>query len=217
MFFRKLLQSFARACKNGFKGFIEWIRSLLKTEGKHLDEVLDEVEEVVEDAGMAENIYTGIKMSLKEFEEGFKKISKLEPEEAIKYWEEAVKYFNHHVIDERIVQISDINCVNVVERFEEFLKTGKIKKAEPSDYQDISKLSTIYGGSFLTMSIPSIKNVMKEGERGIIFCSRPFPRKGHVINVMKKNNELIFIDTQVFSGKANLNQGYESFKYLKTN
>ncbi len=41
MFFRKLIQSFAKACKNGFKGFIEWIRSLLKTEGKHLDEVLD--------------------------------------------------------------------------------------------------------------------------------------------------------------------------------
>ena len=109
------------------------IRSLLNREGKHLDDVLDEAHDIVEDAGMAENIYTGIKMSLKEFEEGFKKISKLEPEEAIKYWEEAVKYFNHHVIDERIVQISDINCVNVVERFEEFLKTGKIKKAEPSD------------------------------------------------------------------------------------
>lgn len=38
---RKLIQSFARACKNGFKGFIEWIRFLLKTEGKHLDEVLN--------------------------------------------------------------------------------------------------------------------------------------------------------------------------------
>jgi len=42
---RKFIQSFAKACKNGFKGFIEWIRSLLKTEGKHLDEVLDEVEQ----------------------------------------------------------------------------------------------------------------------------------------------------------------------------
>ena len=46
MFFLKLIESFVRACKNGFKGFIEWIRSLLKTEGKHLDEVLDEVERI---------------------------------------------------------------------------------------------------------------------------------------------------------------------------
>jgi len=67
------------------------------------------------------------------------------------------------------------------------------------------------------MGIPSIKKVMKEGETGIIFCSIPFPKRGHVINVIKKYGELIFIDAQTFSGKANLKAGYESFKYLKTN
>ncbi len=43
--FRGLVRSFIKACENGFEGFIKWIRSLLKTEGKHLDEVLDEVEQ----------------------------------------------------------------------------------------------------------------------------------------------------------------------------
>ena len=41
------------------------------------------------------------------------------------------------------------------------------------------------------------------------------PKIGHVINVMKKNGELIFIDGQKFSGKVDLKAGYESFKYLK--
>lgn len=44
--FRGLIKQFVKACENGFKGFIEWIRSLLSKESKHLDEVLDEVERI---------------------------------------------------------------------------------------------------------------------------------------------------------------------------
>lgn len=44
--FRNLIQSFIRACKNGFKGFLEWVRALLKQDGKHLDDVLEDIEEI---------------------------------------------------------------------------------------------------------------------------------------------------------------------------
>ena len=167
-------------------------------------------------AGMAENISTGIKMTVEEFEAGLKKFSTLKTSEAFEHLSDAIIYFNHHIVNGKIVQISDINCVNVVEAVEEFLRTGKIKTAQASHYQDILKLENIYKGNFLTMGVPSIKNIMKEGERGIIFCSRPFPRKGHVINVIKKNGELIFIDGQIHSGRANLKAGFDKFKYLKT-
>jgi len=43
--FRNLIQSFIRACKNGFKGFLEWVRSLLKQDGRHLDDVLEDIEQ----------------------------------------------------------------------------------------------------------------------------------------------------------------------------
>lgn len=42
--FRNLIKSFVRACKNGFKGFLEWVRSLLKQDGRHLDDVLEDIE-----------------------------------------------------------------------------------------------------------------------------------------------------------------------------
>lgn len=37
--------TFIRACKNGFKGFLEWFRSLLKQDGRHLDDVLEDIEQ----------------------------------------------------------------------------------------------------------------------------------------------------------------------------
>jgi len=57
---------------------------------------------------------------------------------------------------------------------------------------------------------------MKEGERGIVFGYRGPARTGHVFNVIKKDDKLLFIDGQ--SGtRANLRDGFISFKYLKTN
>lgn len=38
---------FIRACKNGFKGFLEWVRSLLKQDGRHLDDVLEDIEKTI--------------------------------------------------------------------------------------------------------------------------------------------------------------------------
>lgn len=46
MFFCKLLQLFEKACESGFDGFVKWIRSLLSKEKKHLDEALDEIEQI---------------------------------------------------------------------------------------------------------------------------------------------------------------------------
>lgn len=144
----------------------------LKKTAKNADELrqIDEVIEHLQDvAGMAENIFQPIKMSVDEFEAGLKRLSKIKPDEALENLDEAIKYFNHHVVDGRIAQVSDINCVNVVEVVEEFLRTGKIKLAQSSNAQNIFNLEKIYKRSFLEMKIPSIKAVMKEGERGIIF------------------------------------------------
>jgi len=46
LFFCKLLQLFEKACESGFDGFVKWIRSLLSKEKKHLDEALDEIEQI---------------------------------------------------------------------------------------------------------------------------------------------------------------------------
>ena len=141
---------------------------MAKNEGKVLDEV----------AGMAENINTGIKMTVEEFEEGLKKLAKIKPEEALEHLDDALIYFNHHVVNGRIVQIGDENCVNVVEVLENYFKSGKITAAKYSTVQNISKLQDIFNNTFLPMSIPSIKNVMKEGERGIVFGFRGVYKKG---------------------------------------
>ncbi|WP_090025930.1 toxin glutamine deamidase domain-containing protein [Chryseobacterium oleae] len=55
----------------------------------------------------------------------------------------------------------------------------------------------------------------EEGERGVIFGNRGAEIPGHVFNVMKKDTKLIFVDGQ--SGtRANLEDGFISFKYLVT-
>ena len=166
---------------------------------------------------MAENIQVpSIRMTVDEFENGLIKLSKIKPKEALNYLDDALIYFNHHIVNNKIVQIGDDNCVNVVKVVDEFLKTGKIRVADYSEVQNISNLEKIYPSIFLPMKIPSINNVMKEGERGIIFGFRGKYKSGHVFNVIKKENKLIFIDAQTNTGKADLNAGFESFKYLKT-
>ncbi|MEC4004909.1 hypothetical protein OX283_009600 [Flavobacterium sp. SUN052] len=166
---------------------------------------------------MAENISVpNLKITVEEFEQGIIKLSKIKSSEALNYLDEALIYFNHHVVNGKIVQIGDENCVNVVEVVEDFLKTGKLNVAKYSTFQEITKLENIYNNKFLTMSIPSTKNVMKEGERGIIFGYRGLYKKGHVFNVVKKDGGLILIDAQKSNGRAVLNEGYKSFKYLKT-
>ncbi|MEL1245115.1 hypothetical protein AAEO56_12635 [Flavobacterium sp. DGU11] len=129
-------------------------------EAADIDRVIREMQEI---AGMAEDIGIRTTMTVEEFQAGLKRLSNIKPEEAFEHLDEAMKYFNHHVVDGRIVQISDTNCVNVVEAVEEFLSTGKIRIVEPSKIQDIFKLEKIYKRSFLQYKIPSLKNVMNEG------------------------------------------------------
>ena len=103
-----------------------------------------------------------------------------------------------------------------MQEVENFLKTGKISKVSHSGFQNISVLENTYGSTFLTYKIPSLEKVMKDGERGIIFGFRGFLEEGHVFNVIKKDGKLLYIDGQI-ANKANIRDGYLSFKYLKTN
>jgi hypothetical protein len=189
---------------------------IVREEGNLLDDLDNESKK---GAGMAEDISVpNLNITVEEFNERLAKLSKIKPREAFKYLDEAIIYFNHHVIDGKILQIGDKNCVNVVECIEEFLKTGKIRTAKPSKVQNIEKLQKLFNNDFLTQSTPSTKKVMKEGERGIIYGIKENPNAtNHVFNVVKKDGELIFIDGQIASGKANLRAGYKEFKYLKTN
>ncbi|GAB0155002.1 hypothetical protein CHRYSEOSP005_02620 [Chryseobacterium sp. Alg-005] len=103
-----------------------------------------EREKKVKKAGMAENINACITMTVEEFEEGLKKLSKIKPEEALEYLDDAMIYFNHHIVDGKIVQASNTNCVNVVQKVDEFLKTGKISKAAASGAQEYYVLEKLY-------------------------------------------------------------------------
>jgi len=148
---------------------------------------------------------------LKSFLTSAKKLEKIKPEEALKYLDDALEHFNHEVIDNVVVQISNTNCINVVQKVDKFLETGTISKASSSGYKSISELEDIYGKTFLTYKISSLENVMKNGERGIIYGDRGVDEIGHVFNVFKTKGELKFVDGQI--GKAaSLQDGYILFK-----
>ncbi|RSC95046.1 hypothetical protein [Tenacibaculum singaporense] len=199
---------------------------------KYLDDLikkgeLDEVDKTrikEEIIGIAGDIHihssaTKDPIKVKAFEEGLKKLSKISPKEAYKHLEEALPYFNHKVVNGEVIQVSDENCVNVVQVVEDYLRTGKVRLAEPSGFQSIFTLRDKYESFFQTLSIPKINEVMKEGERGIVYGIKSIsPReKGHVFNVIKNNGKLHMVDGQ--SGKLAViqHQGYKQFKYLKTN
>ena len=208
------------AIKNGLrksaKEVIEYEDELRKTankadEVKQMDELIEHLDKI---AGMAENIKTT--KDVKKFLASAEKLAKINPGEVLKYLDEALQHFNHKVIGNQVVQISDTNCSLLVQKVDEFLKTGKISKAEHCEPIDVFEISQKYQKPFLTSTIPSLRNTMKEGERGIMYGNRGAQRIGHVFNVIKINGELKFIDGQS-GGLADLNKGYISFKYLKTN
>ncbi|MBL7730351.1 MAG: hypothetical protein JNM88_04170 [Chitinophagaceae bacterium] len=169
-------------------------------------------------AGMAEKIKTT--RNVDKFLASAKKLENITPEEALEYLDEALVHFNHEVVEiageKMVVQISETNCINVVQKVEEFLKTGKISKASHCTPTDVFELDKIYPGFFKTFeNVSTLKNVMKEGERAIIYGDKGIDEVGHVFNVIKTNGKLKFVDGQL--GKAaDLNAGYISFKYLKT-
>ncbi len=184
------------------------------TNEKKLEEIDELAEHLDEVAGMAENIRTTKNAEL--FKESAKKLSKIKPREALKYLDEALPHFNHKIDGDTVVQISDTNCSLIVQKVDEFLKTGKISKAAHCGPINILEISNKYKRAFITTTIPSLKNIMKEGERGIMYGNRGAHRTGHVFNVIKTEGKLKFIDGQS-GGLADLTKGYISFKYLKTN
>ncbi|WP_299105558.1 hypothetical protein [uncultured Tenacibaculum sp.] len=169
-------------------------------------------------AGMARD--TPTRIDAKEFLESARKLAKINPEQALEYLDEALKHFNHYVKDNKVYKVSNLNCVNVVQVVDDYLKTGIIKLAKPTkDFLPVSILRDRYNRIFDKLTIPQMKNVIKEGERGIIYGVKevyPF-EKGHVFNVVMVKGELRMVDGQ--SGKlASIGfREYKYFKYLKTN
>ena len=183
----------------------------------NVDDVVESEGKVLDDTvGMAEDIPIRIKMSNEEFEEGLKRLSKISPEKALEHLDDALIYFNHHIVDGKIVQISDRNCVNVVQAVEDFLKTGKISIAKSSDAQSYHLLEKIYNSNFLTYNFSTLNKIIKENERGILLCERGYGKLSHVINIIKKDGKIIFKDGQVYSQEINLLREFKTFKYLKT-
>lgn len=212
------IPKFAKVAKNailylqkyGRKG-IKKLKSLSK---KRKLEILDEMDEL---AGFAKNIgLTSDPKKIKEFQEGLRKLSRVTQKDAYDNIYDALKYFNRKVEGNRIIQISDTNCVNVVQVVDEYLKTGKIRLANHSKPQTIDVLTNKYGGDFKRKTIKQLKLDMKENEMGIIFGNRGTGKTGHVFNVIMKDGYLRMFDGQ--SGTlAKIDHRYVSLHYLKTN
>ena len=187
--------------------------ALKKFRGKQLEDYLDEL---VELAGMAENLATTKNVDL--FLASATRLESLNitAKTAMQYLDEALVHFNYQVIDDLVIQIGDKNCVYVVEAVEEYLRTGKIIKVIPSDVQSIYSLASKYKGTFLTKTIPQIGDLMKDGERGIIYGVRNPANKSHVFNVIKINGTLKMVGGQSGLPAVIRQSGYTEFKYLKT-
>ena len=171
-------------------------------------------EEMSRLVGMAENINTDIRMTVKEFEDGLEALLKTDitPENAMDYFQNALIYFNHHVVDGKIVQVSNRNCINVVQAVEDFFRTGIINAATASDSQKLRVITNKYGGDFLTLNIETLQNkdYFKVGERGILYCDRGPNDYDHVLNVFMEEEGLVLKDAQSES------QEFVTIQYLKT-
>jgi hypothetical protein len=212
--FKSLIGAFVRACSKGLKGFLRWIEELIKGikngKAKNGEELLEDVEKAV---GMAENLKTTI--NVEEFLASAKRLENIKPEEALKYLDEALVHFNHEVVDGVVVQIGNENCAIVVQMVEEYLRTGKINKAIPSQSWDYSVLENVYNKTGLYLqNIGKLNNLVKDGERGIVAAFKN-SGKGHVVNFLKENGVLKFIDGQI-GELATFTPDYEFFKYFKT-
>ncbi|MBC8756552.1 hypothetical protein H2O64_17905 [Kordia sp. YSTF-M3] len=126
-------------------------------------------------------IATSDPVKVKQFEEGYKKLLKLNlhlnPEKAINYLEDAMPHFNHKVVDGEIIQISKTNCGNTVEVMKDFIRHGKLDKAGKSGFQTFDVVTPKFGhGSFVdihktidTSAIPRLEQIMKNGDEVVIY------------------------------------------------
>jgi hypothetical protein len=184
-------------------------------------------------------IATSDKLKVKQFARGLERLRELNitAENALDHLEEAMPYFNHEIIDGVVVQIDNLNCGNTIEVINEFLKSGKIIKAEPSGYQGLKEVSKKFGGGhFIPAKIPRMKDLMKEGEKVVVYGIKQIipmrglrgiteeSTKGHFFYGLKKNGELHFYDGQTgefvkFDPRSTkygnfVDRGYQRFSYL---
>ncbi|WP_378104117.1 hypothetical protein [Chryseobacterium sp. sg2396] len=173
-------------------------------------------------AGMAENLTPRFSMTAEEFEAGWKAIQeaintgKITAENALDYIYEVLPYFNHHVVNGEVVMISNTNCVNVVKKVVEYLRTGKISSALHSAGQEVELLEEIYGNKFIKIAeLKDLKGIngMQEGEIGVIYAYVNEMKPGHVFNIVRENGRLILPDGQ-FGVLAKIGE-YKYFEYLK--
>lgn len=136
-------------------------------------------------------------------------------------------YFNHISVGDAVKQVSFTNCGNTAEVVVDFLRTGKLRVAEPSMKQSFEEISAKFGGgSFQPATIPRMKELMKEGEIVVVYgvtdlSKSPMSVDGHYFVGMKKKGELHLFDGQtgehaVFALNDNNFSKFLQSKYNKT-
>lgn len=165
-------------------------------------------------AGMAENLIPHISLTVEEFKAGLKVLTetKINAENAIDYIYDVLPYFNNHIINDKVVMISDSNCVNVVQKVIEYLKTGNISQALHSDGQHVEILEQIFKNNFSSpVKIEDIRTIdMAEGEIGIMYIYKKGFKHGHVFNVIKKNKRLMLLN-----GQKGIMQTFEKEQFVE--
>ncbi|MDN3690939.1 hypothetical protein QWZ06_00980 [Chryseobacterium tructae] len=165
-------------------------------------------------AGMAENLTPRISLTVEEFKAGLKVLEETEinAENAIDYIYDVLPYFNHYILNNKVVMVSDSNCVNVVQKVIEYLETGNISQALHSDGQDVEVLEQIFENSFSSpVKIEDIRSIdMAEGEIGIMYIYKKGFKHGHVFNVIKKNERLMLLN-----GQKGLMQTFEKADFVE--
>ncbi|WP_126652886.1 hypothetical protein [Chryseobacterium aureum] len=180
-------------------------------------------------------VETTVEAEVKAFIKGEKQFSNTIIENPFEKMKEAMPYFNHKSVGDAVKQVSMTNCGNTAEVIVEFLRTGELRLAKSSGYQDLEVVAAkCGGGSFRPSTIPRMKELMTEGDVVVIYGVKEKYRikgtfedstKGHYFVGMKKGGELHLFDGQtgeyviydVSSNKARnfLQRNYLEFKYTK--
>lgn len=193
-------------------------------------ELVEELEHVGGNGFGGSIVETTDATKIKVFEKGWKQFYNktiAKPFEKIK---EAMPYFNHKSVGEAVIQIGDKNCGNTVEVLVEFLRTGKLRSAEPSGMQGVEEVAMkCGGGSFQPSAIPRIKELIGENDIVIVYGIKEKNNItgstiGHYFVGMKKGGELHLFDGQtgeyvVFAQTREygnfIQRGYLEFRYTK--
>ena len=175
-------------------------------------------------------VATNVEAEVKAFIEGKKQFSNVIIENPFEKMKEAMPYFNHYSVGNALKQVDTTNCANVVEVIIEFLKTGKLRLAESSDFQSFEEiLAKCGGGRFSDIGIPRLQAVLAEGEIAIIYGPKKYFSsgrvQGHYFVAAKMENKIHLFDGQtgeyvIFDTASKkyenfIKRGYEKFMYTK--